>query len=347
MDWVKGHNGNEGNELADKQADLGRLVALENKVDLKFGLTELHNLTVIPFIKLTPTDKVAEAVNPLMCAKRWFFITGSPDHIQDRPYYFGANYEDKKDENNRNLGKRTPDTMYTMLKPKERIKPLDDLRAEFEYKYNDGAYPIICDLKKITTSKVWTDLSAGVRENVEFLGDLLVTKSIAGSESVSLGNLHFPPKLAFRVPNEITRANDYITDYETHAHQNLSPQECSILFFDITDKIYSSDAKGKVSMQKEFTVSEKYIDIALSIPYYEKGEVRLPVTDDVIRLTANLSMPGRTCFSSLIKVSKEKPKVTLIVYDSCERSCRVAVIVEFNGDIACYFASDSDFIIKR
>ena len=334
FEWVRGHNGTEGNEIADVEANEGRLLSIANSSTLLLELTDEHKVTIIPAVKLTKINKVIEPLNRLFAVKRWFYYTNVPKKIDGKIFYFGSTYDDDKKYNNRNLGKRAPDTMYSMLLLKEPIKVLDDLRDKFNHRFVDDTVPIIMSIVEIGAKKTWDHLVETNSEFIKFNGDIATTL-----DGKPLGNLHFPPKLSCKLGVITTDAYNYIRDY-----LDVSPR---LFIYDITESFYVKDAKGKLSMNQSFTVSDKFIDIPLIIPYYVDGGIVTPIEEDIIRLTANIDIPIRNTFSALLKQTSQAIKVSLLVMNSCERSCRVAVIIECQEDIACFFSPDSNFRIKR
>lgn len=335
FEWVEGHNGTKGNELADHWANQGRLITIKNDTQLTLGLADDHFYEYNPFRALTKTESNAPGLNRLLAIKRWLFFTNSPREIEGKPFYFGSTYEDKKDMNNKNCGKRAPDSLYCMLMPKEKISLLDSIRDMYDKKFTNSESPVIIHLDEVSNKGMWYNLNRTELKNTSFKGDAL----IENTDGTLLGELHFPPKLYFRIPAIVHQAYIYIKDF-----LNTSPD---LIVFDITNYFYNVDDKGKFTMNNNFSTSDKYLDIKIKIPFNSPIGIITPEVDDTIRLTVDIDMPIRNVFSALIKQSKDPVKVSLIITDSLERTCRVATIIEYQNDIAVYFSPDSNLRIKR
>lgn len=332
FEWVKAHNGTIGNEYADENANRGRAVAVEHKCEFNPTLNELHTFIKTNTVKIIQPKKVVEPLNPLFFAKRWFFFTNVPEDIKGIPFYFGASYEDKKGYNDKNLGKRAPSTMYTLMLTTARITVLDMIRELFNAQFKDSTMPVLANLTKLRSASVWGSLVNNTAD-LKFVSNTVVT---AGGEA--LAKPHFPPKLSCKIPIIITTGYSFLELYKT---------KCPNVFeFDITDYIYQTDNK-KLTLNPKFVATSRFLDLEMVIPYFtEDGTIITPAEKEVIRLTVNVDIPPRNTFSAAIK-QKSPVKITLLVMDSVERSCRITVIVE-QDDVTCvYFSADSNFRIKK
>jgi ribonuclease HI len=354
FEWVRGHNGIDGNEIADVNANKGREIAVKLNSILNFELSDNHFIDFIPNVNedsneeekegtyigtTSPTVDSKIKVAPftkLFSVKRWFFITLASCEIEKRLFYFGSTYEDKKGMDNKNLGKRASDTMYALYFPKEQIKELDTIRDKFNSKCKDISLPVVVNLTKLLSLKTWTNYIKNPNEYITFPKEnsfIAVT-----TDGILIGNALIPPKLSFKLSTITTLGYEYFTYY-------MSKGNAGVYIYDITNDFYEEDKKGIQKVRGDFSQSIGYIDIDICIPYLENGKIKRSEKPTLIRLTVDIDIPNRNAFSGLVK-DKEKVKVSLLVTESFERSCRIAVILEQNENVCIYYSADANFRIK-
>ena len=354
FEWVRGHDGIDGNEIADTNANKGRELAIKLNSILTFELNDNHFIDLIPSINketkdedeestyigtTSPTMDIKTKVTPftkLFSIKRWFFITLTSCEIEKRLFYFGSTYEDKKGMDNKNLGKRASDTMYALYFPKEPIKELDIIRDKFNSKCKSVSLPIVVNLTKLLSLKTWTSFVENPNEYIAFPKENSFTAIT--TDGILIGNALIPPKLSFKLSTITTLGYEYFTYY-------LSKGNAGVYIYDITNDFYEEDKKCIQKVRGDFSQSIGYIDVNVCIPYLEKGKIKRSEKPTAIRLTVDIDIPNRNAFSGLVK-NKEKVKVSLLVTESFERSCRIAVILEQNENVCIYYSADANFRIK-
>lgn len=344
FNWTKGHSNNSddvhaiGNDLADKNADKGRLN--KNNIDY-FGKTDMTVANSLLEIvneeeneiettekatkKKSKTKVVKSILNPLLSGKRWFFYTNKSGRLENGlHYYTTSTYDDSKLDNNKKLAKKSADTHYAILLTDMGIPELECIRNKYNSTFSIDNLPIVSDLSTIVKPAVWSSLNEEIENSVVIKDNLAVTK-----DSSVVGSIQNPPKLIYKLENIYSFGFSLIDKYLSNSN--------SIYQFDITNTFYSKDEKDKTILNPNLIMGIKTVTIS-------------NLNSDVLNinnliLIMGIDCPLRNNFSNLLKQSKELIKVTLLVYDVSEYSYRVATIITQGNDIAVYYNPDANYRI--
>lgn len=318
--WIRGHSGIIENEIADRNANMGRITA-------SLGET-VHTCTkqliadkVISDV-ITITSKTAIAVKPNIYGKRWFFNTNQTTVIPDgRFFYTSTTYKDEKKKKNQNVGKRSPDTHYSILLTDTPIPELDSLRNKFDAAFPNMMVPVLVNLPTVTMKTVWPELVENKNKFTTIKGNLAVTIN-----NDVLGEVITPPKLIFKLVDIFRFGFKLIDDWEAHSDR--------LLCIDISKAIITSTGKLPI-LNAAVTNSLTCLTIAKD-DYSE-----LPFD---IKLNIGFDIPLRSNFSTMLKL-KTKPKVVihLLLWEITEHSYRVATVVECGTDKSIYFTPDANY----
>lgn len=345
FNWCKGHNGIIGNELADKNANRGRLLAIGNIYEDIFDVTEAKEEIIegelVSGKKVKKPKKIAiKPLHPLMTGKRWFFYTNQNHTLSDgRSFYTTTTYADPPDpkkmegaeknkhaefvKKNRNIGKRAPDSHYSIFVTKEPIEELNSLRDKFNNHFVNQYLPIIVNLQTVTKSAIWEEMANTKNELTKIIGQMAVTH-----DDILLGAINNPPKLTFKLHDIFSNGFKLLDHYENYQGHYVKQ--------DITQHLLM-DEKDVQIINPELTQTDKYIDVLANI-------VTESIIDTIpVRLTLGLDLPLRNDFSALLKMSKLPIKVSLVLYELCEYGFRLATVVEHNETIGIYYSPEANY----
>jgi len=327
--WVKGHNGNSGNEKADRLADTGRkalekgelghVVLLEPYNPLDIVTTE-----IVTKVKEKKKKVKVEPLLPLISGKRWFFNTNQSFQLEDgRFFYPTSTYIDDKKTKYRNVGKRNSDTHYSILVTKEPIKELELFRDKLNQHYNGLMLPIEIDLAAVTKSSQWEEINEKQSDAILMKGNLVIA-----SNTSPLGTVLSPPKLVYKLTDIHNYGFTLLNAYETQSNRYQ--------FVDITNNIIVTNSKGIQSIVPEFTIPDKTLIIK---------SVKINDINTNVKINVGIDIPLRNNFSNLLKVSKEPIKVTLMIFEITMHSYRIATIIEHSNHKCIYYGIDANYRI--
>lgn len=321
--WVKSHSNVYENEVADRNANLGRtrlILGNEEDVRVSEGVLNIPSNITSPPIMPIPIKRLTG----LFSAKRWYFCTNVPAEIKDgRLCYFGTSYPDTKDSKDKNLGKNNPNTNYCVLLTKDKIEPLDVIRDKFNRYYEQLHIHVVVNLMVLCSKKVWDDVCLSGAETVHIENDHAVNLA-----NISIGRALVPPRKAYVVSEIFQYGLDLIEKYES-ADKNL-------LVIDITNKLTNTLNKGKFSISKDFTQQEPLVII-------KNVDLSNNIVADV-KLIAGLDIPSRTDFLRILKEYKEI-KINLCLWGITEHSFRVATVIITENATCIYYTQDGNYKI--
>lgn len=314
--WVKGHSNVYGNEKADRNANSGRILSINNNDEVLFNIS---------LIKPTKDIKLSKIpiLNPLLSGKRWFFNTNQDKVISDGRYiYMATTYKDKTEDKGKNLGKPASDTHYSILLTNDAIPELNSIRDLFNSKIKSEIAPVIINLTTVSKSTIWRKLHDSLCKLCELKGNLIVNE-----DDDVLGQVQRPPKLIFKLEKSFNFGLSLLDKYEK--------KHKSLLVSDITDLFIETGIKNKQSINKEFKQTTR-IMVAKNIQLNKniKTNVKLNIGSDI---------PIRNVVSSLLKVSKEPISIKLLIWETTKKSYRCASIIEQGTDICIYYSPDANF----
>lgn len=317
-EWVKGHSGVMGNEIADTMATSGR-------VQYRNGFHDDY------YLDLDTLENDFGPMNPLLGAKFWYFTTNKTPRLGDLYCYVtispGKGDKGKKvnDTGTASSVKRSADCQYCIAALPKLDDTLQYLYDAFVRECGDTERPVLVNMDLMRTSTVWPEM---VRTKQRFTQVDSVRAILPNKEL--LANVVSPPKEAFRM----TKIAEDLTGVLERGIRG------DIVNLDITDRLFTISDKGKVSVHEDVVPAIKYLDIE-----------DVSITDTVkqtIRMSLGIDLPIRNRLSTMSKVVQDKVKVTLLVDAVKDNFYRVYSMVQLDDAYALFATTDSNLrAVKR
>ncbi len=294
LQWVKGHNGDVGNELADKHATIGVLSSTS-------GLTRgVKIVTNASNYWSGPEDK-----HPLITLRRIYFTTSRENTVPGE-YYLGEH--GKEDEL---MGTRTADGAYAYLVLTEPEPYIELMRNKQIAEATNTDAIIMGRLDRLFSSTVRTDIERFgdivlYRPNKNKL-DLFVVDNL---ESDPLTKELNPPRIAMRAVEAVNALKGALLDFEENP-------VTAIIATDITHELYDISNKKEYKLLPRFVAG--FTDLELTgIKYSSVGDISTETTVG-LTLTMGIDLPER---NALKRIEKLVPTVQLLTWHESDLTLR-------------------------
>jgi len=301
---VNAHTDDLGNNRADMLANMGRMLRKKpNRANFNIYIGDSD------FWK----DPVVDA--DLYHFKQLFSFY--PDVVTADRSYYGLNYKKESE-----IGKKMSYVSYTILKTKETNKVIFDTIKTIRDVLGESYVPYIIRLKELLNKNILRDY---LRYKDDYLilsnNKYLTIKTIQGEE---VARELYPAGLSNIV-------QDKFLDYEKELHEYFKDDKVlPIDYIDITDMLYTKDAKGKNILKKDIK-NDKFI-IKTS---YEKTKINLVMKYD---------LPPR---NTLRRLESKDPKAILMVTDKGGMIEYKILILLNNDDVILTVNAYSNKLIKK
>lgn len=313
IDWVKGHNGDLGNSMADMLASRGVIMSQKGLLDRR-----LEEQSAKGYWNLKSD------YNRMLSKSSWYFNTNAAESFKSSDgrtiYHLG-----KHGNNDNMLGKRMSDASFAVVYLKEPDPVLENVRKEQDA-LTDGYVNqvVIGRLDAIQQPKNYLDIAnyGGLHLHAPTRNLDLFTP-----EKVQITRECRPARLAYHAIETLITLESLLEEYL----QEKNGGHRSIQETDITDHLYDVEvnAKGKrkVSLKKDIGTATRSIDATVN---YKVGD---KVKEDLITLVMDMDLADRNTLSAL---APREPTVKVITWRESDRSFRYATIIECGEDVGIW-----------
>ena len=294
LQWVKGHNGNVGNELADKHATIGVLTSTKGIMRGEKILTNAATYWS------GPEDK-----HPLLTLRRIYFTTSRENTVPGE-YYLGEH--GKEDDL---LGTRTADGAYAYLLLTTPDPYIELMRNKQISEATNTDAIIMGRLDRL--------FSASVRTDIERFGDAVLYRSnknkldlfiVDNLDSDQLTKELNPPRIAIRAVEAVNALKGILLDFEDNP-------VTAIIATDITHELYDMSNKKEYKLLPRFVAG--FTDLELTgIKYSSIGDIATKTTVG-LTLTMGIDLPER---NALKRIEKLVPTVQLLTWHESDLTLR-------------------------
>lgn len=296
--WVKGHNGDQGNTLADMYATIGVICSSKQQIISKAVTTKADGYWT-----------ESEEKHPLLYHKRMFF-TSSQEHNVAGEYYlsFSDSDADKRDLH----GEKSVDTSYSYVLLQKPDPYVEMLRTRIMAEAETEDALLMCRLETLFKREH--------RSLLDKFGHECITQIAKGR--LDLGFPHLkekeplvrelnPPRIALRAVEAVNFLKGLLTDY-------LHNKDTDLVSTDLTKYIYEITDKKDCKIQGKFAANLTTLDVQAG---YDKSELTKLVD---LKLTLGLDLPDR---NTLKRLEKLNPRLTVITWRESHLAVRYAVVI--------------------
>jgi len=310
LSWVRGHNGNLGNERADYLATRGLILADK-------GISEEIIEEHVP----TKYWKANVEINRLFTHNRWYFNTCVSATTQDDAgrYVYHVGNHGKDDDF---LGKQMANASFAVLKleqPEPVLETLRTLQRELDVERLNSI--MIGRLDFIFKPKVYTDLLAN---GGNFIQKRKARLDLYTADDLQLTKELRPPRLAFNLI-------DIMGSLEFRLDEVITGTlGTTVTTTDITGEFFIIEVKGKKSLTKlkpEWNSTVKSLSVMVKHPL-EKAPNPHPIT-----LTFGMDLPHRNALAALAPLN---PHLEVICWMESSQAFRYATVIRCGKDYGIF-----------
>lgn len=325
VEWIKAHNGDFGNEAADRNATIGVMSGINNYHESKWMLTPVGTTDYWECDKIIP---------PILRNKWAYQLTNSQrativnDDVTYTEYFVGNHTKDAGDPIL--LGAELSDATFQLVYNKEPVPIIDDI-CKFHI---DNFYTHSCNMYKSELINMVNITNACAPKVVWFLKNAWLPGTVLKSSRTDvvtpsdhlISMLCNPPKLSYRsldIRRNLRSAT--LSALKKMGHSVVFDfSDCSVTnnvaITEITDKLYSYETK------KDNTVKCKLLGALEQTTKTLTLEVNNPCSAKPVKLiiSVNIDMPIRNTMSA---IADDNPKVYIVCVRSGERTFTYGTLI--------------------
>ena len=356
--WVKGHNGDIGNEKADELATRGVFLSKNGDYSDRYEM------------KLTyPKDEKGKAIkepkykvkyNRCILHSKWYFWASSTNPKMSLCNNWYVYHMGKSSDDDLN-GKRAADTVNSVTFLPEPDKVLEAVRTrQVQISGKANCFVVTCQLRNLFRPKVH-------QEVMKYATDYMTRPGLQPSyrkeekEEKGKGNWRFKDDI-YKDDMEITYFNeppresfilmDELAVLEMRLSQFLAndlPDSATIN--DITDVIYTEvvkvNAKGKSKSEWKVAPAVQPPNKGLVVPIKYKDVTNNCIKETTINMALSMDIPSRDNFSGILKATKTPPKVYMLTIMDTMAAFRFFTIIDAgeNGKVIYAPSQSNQYIL--
>lgn len=318
IDWVRAHNGDLGNELADILATMGVFQSQLGREVKKEVISSGDGYW-----------KMQIERHPFLASPKMYFNTLEGASVPGT-YYLGNHGKDDDQ-----VGTRDSESHYSIVRLANPIEVLETVRRHQEEisRSADSIFQMYVDRVfnpdmfrfLMSHEAVAIQPPAGYRDDLTFVNGPLLTKQFK------------PSLLSRRVVDAMTHLDGVLEQYAN--------KDAGLQVVDLTDYLYDKEVKpmkGKkgepdydsilFTLKKDLVVGTPSLKVTIPHPFQagETYELTLTVGTDLLER------------NSLKRLEGHNPKVSLVVWHESNQAFRFATIIEAGDDIGIWSAGASN-----
>lgn len=319
LTWVKGHDGNVGNEYADRYATCGIHMQKNPNYDgsASFYIAEPKEFW----------DRSHEL--PALFSEKRFLLHRDGN---DKPFYFqfsmGKLWPNNEEERRICIGKRIADTCVSAVLLKQ-DEPVLELLSKYCRDIGDMDSLVCGRLDLLTKGTLYNEIKNSNAFTLNPKGDVIQTP--AGVELMAELK---PGRLSWRMGTQLEWLAELLVSFV-----NFDEQKDIFRYVDITTSIYDISVNKKdkkVYSLRDDVQTNNIVTHSFSI-------------DDMyanIELTLDVDLPSKT---DLKRIGNSNPKVSLLYWRDYDKDNLVyyACVFEADGNYALYTSAYSNFFIIK
>ena len=328
LNWIKGHAGHFGNEMADQYASRGNVLGRKNS-DFTFMLER-------PAAGYW--NKKGD-FNRLLSSGRWYFQTTDYDILTkdgETIYYLGEHTTNDGDEL---IGKRVSDNAMCVLYLKEPDPVMEMLRKQaMDLDAKKFGSVMIGRMDVILNPVFYADT---LEHGTQFLDTGDVRKDILTAKRRPIAKEQSPPGLVYNAVDCFNSLQRKLDSFKA-GEKGIWVTEITDLLYDVEEK--KSGVTRKV--KKELVQSTKYLDIP--VRYSTKKVVEISGEDDPdvkikkVRFILGMDLAKR---NTLSHIAGDVIRVVAITWRESETVIRYATVIETSSGQGIWAGIDSNFLM--
>lgn len=291
--WIRGHVGNHGNELADYQASK----AIFSNIDTDEAITLPENM----YVSETGHTRL------LLDSKMYHRYNVIPT-VDERAQYLTFSHPSSNYDVGEDVGRASRDVGIGLVRVHQRDAIVDKVIEACEYiNETHVECPIIIHLQTILKPGIEDQIEGGLLKNFRIDSENHV-KSLKKEVLLTVVN---PPRLSYRLYDEYEEAANILDYYEKNSDL--------IRYTDITDLFFEKAPTKKDPDKLKFVLtSEKSLDVKATFPGEEKDR------EGTVTITFGIDTPQRRMFNGIATMN---PKIGVITWEESENVYRFGLIV--------------------